>query len=68
MKTKENVKFKKISPQEAYDKLRSIVGEEYSKKIHTLRWLKNLINGRKITEDKVSRQERKQAFRKNFKK
>lgn len=55
MKTKENVKFKKISPQEAYDKLRSIVGEKYSKKIHTLRWLKNLINGRKIKSASIKK-------------
>jgi hypothetical protein len=33
-----------------------------------MRWLNNLIHGKVVKEDKVSRQERKQAFRKKFKK
>jgi hypothetical protein len=33
-----------------------------------MRWLNNLIHGRVIKEDKQSRQERKEAFRKKFKK
>jgi len=53
MKTKENVKNKKISAQEAYDKLLSIIGEQFADQLPTLIWLKNLINGRKI-QSKVS--------------
>lgn len=68
LQTKQSVKSKKISAKEAYDRLLPLVGERYAKSLPTMRWLNNLINGRIITEDKVSRQERKEAFRKKFKK
>lgn len=68
LQTKESVKSKKISPKQAYDRLLPLVGERYAKSLPTMRWLSNLINGRTITEDTKSRQERKQAFRKKFKK
>lgn len=68
LQTKQSVKSKKITAKEAYDRLLPLVGEAYSKSLPTMIWLNNLINGRKITEDKASRQERKQAFRKKFKK
>lgn len=68
LQTKQSVKSKKISAKEAYDRLFPLVGERYAKSLPTMRWLNNLINGRIITEDKVSRQERKEAFRKKFKK
>lgn len=67
LQTKQCVKSKKISAKEAYNKLLPLVGERYAKSLPTMRWLNNLINGKVITEDKVSRQERKEAFRKKFK-
>jgi len=68
LQTKQSVKSKKISAKEAYDRLYPLVGEAYAKSLPTMIWLNNLINGRTISEDKVSRQERKEAFRKKFKK
>ena len=68
LQTKQSVKSKKISAKEAYDRLYPLVGERYAKYLPTMRWLNNLINGKTITEDRVSRQERKQAFRKKFQK
>jgi len=65
MKTKENVRSGKITAQEAYDKLLPLVGEQFSDELPTLVWLKNLIGGRKI-QPKVSRQEKKENFRKKF--
>lgn len=67
MKTKENVRSGKVSAQEAYDKLFSLVDERFAKKLPTLIWLKNLINGRKV-QPKVSRQEKKETFNKKFNK
>ena len=67
MNTKQNVKSGKISAQEAYNKLLPLVGEQFAKKLPTLVWLKNLINGRKV-QPKVSRQEKKENFRKKFNK
>lgn len=64
LQTKQSVKNKKITPQQAYDKLFPLVGETYSKSLPTMIWLNNLIHGRAIKEDKQSRQERKEAFRK----
>ena len=68
LQTKQAVKAKKISAKEAYDKLFPLVGERYSKLLPTMRWLNNLINGKVTREDKISRQDRKEAFRKKFKK
>jgi hypothetical protein len=68
LKTKESVRNKKITAKQAYDRLLPLVGEKYAKSLPTMRWLNNLIHGRVIKEDKQSRQERKEAFRKKFKK
>ena len=68
LQTKQSVKSKKISAKEAYDRLLPLIGEAYAKSLPTIRWLNNLINGKVIREDKTSRQDRKEAFRKNFKK
>lgn len=68
LQTKQSVKSKKLTPKEAYDKLLPLVGETYAKSLPTMRWLNNIINGKVIREDKISRQERKEAFRKKFKK
>jgi len=68
LQTKQSVKSKKITAKEAYDRLLPLVGESYAKSLPTMIWLDNLINGRKIVEDKVSRQDRKEAFKKKFKK
>ena len=65
MNTKQNVKSGKITAQEAYDKLLPLVGEQFADELPTLVWLKNLINGRKI-QPKVTRQEKKEKFRKKF--
>ena len=65
MKTKENVKSGKITAQEAYNKLLPLVGEQFADELPTLVWLKNLIGGRKI-QPKVTRQEKKENFRKKF--
>jgi hypothetical protein len=66
MKTKESVRSGKITAHEAYDKLLPLVGEQFADELPTLIWLKNLINGRKI-QPKVTRQEKKQIFKKKFK-
>jgi len=68
LQTKQSVKSNKITAKEAYDRLLPLVGEAYSKSLPTMRWLNNLINGKTIKEDKVSRHERKEAFKKKFKK
>ena len=68
LKTKESIKSKKITPQQAYDRLLPLVGEKYAKSLPTMRWLNNLIHGKILTEDRKSRQDRKEAFRKKFKK
>jgi len=68
LQTKESVKSKKITAKEAYDRLFPLVGETYSKSLPTMIWLNNLIHGKTIKEDKQSRQDRKEAFRKKFKK
>ena len=65
MNTKQNVRSGKITAQEAYDKLLPLVGEQFADELPTLVWLKNLINGRKI-QPKVTRQEKKEKFRKKF--
>lgn len=68
LQTKQSVKSKKISAKDAYDKLLPLVGERYAKSLPTMRWLSNLIHGKCVIEDRKSRQERKEAFRKKFKK
>ena len=68
LQTKQSVKSNKITPKQAYDRLFPLVGEAYAKSLPTMRWLNNIINGRVIKEDKVSRQERKEAFRKKLRK
>ena len=68
LQTKQSVKSKKLTPKQAYDRLLPLVGETYSKSLPTMRWLNNLINGKVIREDRASRQDRKEAFRKKFKK
>jgi len=65
MKTKESVRSGKISAQEAYNKLLPLVGEQFADELPTLIWLKNLISGRKI-QPKITRQEKKENFRKKF--
>ena len=65
MKTKESVRSGKITAQEAYDKLLPLVGEQFADELPTLVWLKNLISGRKI-QPKVTRQEKKEKFKKKF--
>lgn len=67
MKTKESVRNGKVSPQEAYNKLLPLVGEQFADELPTLIWLKNLINGKKI-QQKITRQEKKESFRKKFNK
>lgn len=67
MKTKESVRSGKISAQEAYNKLLPLIGEQFANELPTLIWLKNLINGRKI-QPKITRQEKKENFRKKFQK
>ena len=67
MKTKENVRSGKITAQEAYEKLLPLVGEQFADELPTLVWLRNLIGGRKI-QSKITRQEKKENFRKNFQK
>ena len=65
LKTKQNVKNKVLSAQQAYDKLYPLVGEKYSKLVPTMRWLKNLINGRQIVhKDKITKQINKNLRRK----
>jgi len=68
LQTKQSVKSKKITAKEAYDRLLPLVGEIYSKSLPTMIWLNNLINGKVITDNKQTRQEKKQAFRNKFKK
>jgi hypothetical protein len=68
LQTKQSVKLNKITAKEAYDRLLPLVGETYAKSLPTMRWLNNIINGKVIREDKVSRQDRKEAFRKKLKK
>lgn len=65
MKTKENVRSGKITAQEAYNKLLTLVGEQFADVVPTLVWLKNLIDGRKI-QSKTTRQEKKENFKKKF--
>lgn len=65
MKTKENVRSGKITAQEAYNKLLPLVGEQFADELPTLVWLKNLIGGRKV-QPKVSRQEKKEKFKKKY--
>jgi len=67
LQTKQSVKAKKISAKDAYDKLLPLVGERYAKSLPTIIWLNNLINGKVIREDRTSRQDKKEAFRKKFK-
>lgn len=68
LQTKQSVKSKKITAKQAYERLFPLVGETYAESLPTMRWLNNLVKGRTLTEDKISRQERKEAFRKKFKK
>ena len=68
LQTKQSVKSKKLTPKQAYDRLLPLVGEAYSKSLPTMRWLNNLINGKVVREDGQSRKDRKEAFRKKFKK
>lgn len=65
MKTKQNVKTGKISPKDAYNTLYPLVGETYAKYLPTLKWLKNLIEGRKIN---LSNANQKQQIKKTYKK
>jgi hypothetical protein len=68
LQTKQSVKSKKITAKEAYDRLLPLVGQAYAKSLPTMRWLNNIINGKVIIEDKQTRQERNEVFRKKFKK
>jgi len=67
LQTKQSVKQKKITAKEAYDRLFPLVGETYAKSLPTMRWLNNIVNGKTISEDKQSRKDRKEAFRKKLK-
>jgi len=62
--TKQNVKNKKVSAKDAYDRLYPLVGEEYSRILPTMRWLKNLVEGRKIVQQTNSAQNKKLDFKK----
>jgi len=67
--TKQNVKNKKVSAKDAYDRLYPLVGEEYSRILPTMRWLKNLVEGRKIVQQTNSAQNKKLDFKnKKYKK
>ena len=62
--TKENVKKGKISPKEAYDKLYPLIGEEYAHIIPTMKWLKNLVKGRKMVQEVSEKLDKKIDFKK----
>jgi len=67
--TKQNVKKGNIKAKEAYDKLYPLVGEQFVHLVPTMRWLKNLVEGRKIVQKTNNKQEKKLDFKKNkFKK
>ena len=67
--TKQNVKKGKVSPREAYDRLYLLVGEEYSHILPTMKWLKNLVNGRKMVQEVSNKLNKKIDFKnKKYKK
>jgi hypothetical protein len=59
---KQNVKKKKISAEEAYNKLDSLVHPKYKKYVPTLRWLKNIVKGRSLTQILNHKQNKKLNF------
>lgn len=60
---KQNVKNKKISAEEAYNKLDSLIHTKYKKYVPTLRWLKNIVKGRKLTQLPNKQQNKKLDFK-----
>ena len=64
LQTKQNVKKNKISAKEAYDKLYPLVGEQYSHILPTMKWLKNLVEGRKMVQKTTEKLEKKIEFKK----
>lgn len=61
---KQSVKNKKISAQDAYTKLDALVEQKYKKYVPTLRWLKNIVNGRQFVQ-KINNQQNKKLNIKN---
>ena len=68
LQTKQSVKNKSLTPKQAYDRLLPLVGEAYADLLPTMIWLNNRINGIKSIQNSPTRQEKKEAFRKKFKK
>lgn len=66
-RTKEKVKRGQVSAQEAYNNLYPLVGEKYARYLPTLKWLKNIIEGR-VVSNKPTRQDKKEEFRRKNKK
>ena len=64
LQTKQNVRKGKISPKEAYDKLYPLVGEQYIHILPTMRWLRNLVEGRKMVQKTTEKLEKKIEFKK----
>ena len=60
---KQNVKNKKISAQEAYSKLDALIEPKYKRFTPSLRWLKNIVNGRKIIQEPNNQQNKKLNFK-----
>jgi len=61
---KQNVKNKKMSAQDAYNKLDALVHPNYKKYVPTLRWLKNLVEGRTLVQAVNKQQHKKLNFKK----
>jgi len=62
-KTKQRVKNNEVSAIEAYNQLYPLVVEKYAKHLPTLKWLKNIIDGRMT----LNKPRQKQAFIKKSK-
>lgn len=61
---KQNVKNKKISAQDAYNQLDALVHPKYKKYVPTLKWLKNIVEGRILTQPINKQQHKKLNFKK----
>ena len=64
LQTKQNVKKGKTTAKEAYDKLYPLVGEQYAHILPTMKWLKNLVEGRKMVQKTTEKLEKKIEFKK----
>jgi hypothetical protein len=62
--TRQNVKKGKVSPKEAYDKLYPLIGKQFVHLVPTMRWLKGLVEGRKIVQKTNNKQDKKLDFNK----